>query len=128
MTESARQWIFDLHDETGCPIALVGNPEVLVEIRRNDQQFSRIGIHQKVDLDQKHMRDYAREMVSALVSQPQDELFALASQVAEQRGHLRALRKQLMLMLDLVNSHTYAGDQARAFSGAHARLVRDYAL
>jgi len=107
---------------------MVGNPEVLEEIRRNDQQFSRIGIHQKVELDHRHMGDYARAMVAALVPDPQDELFALAAQVAEQRGHLRALRKQLMLMLDLVSTHTYAGDQARAFTGAHARLVRDYKL
>ena len=128
MTESARQWVFDMHDETGCPIALIGNPEILVEIKRNDQQFSRIGIHQQVTLDQGKIAAYARAMVDALVPQPQAALYDLACEVAEQRGHLRALRKQLMLMLDLAGTQHYAGDQARAFNGAHARLVREYKL
>lgn len=128
MTEAARQWLFDLHDETGCPIAMIGNPEVLVAIRRNDQQFSRIGIHQEVKLDDRRASDYARAMVDSLVTHPQPGLYDLATEVVEQRGHLRALRKQLLLMLDLAATQTYAGDQIRAFNGAHARLVRDYTL
>jgi len=128
MTLSAREWIFDFHDKTGVPIALVGNPEVLVAIRKNDQHFSRIGIRQEIAVDQKHVAAYAKQMVDALVTEAQAGLYDLASAVAEQRGHLRALRKQLLLMIDLAATQTYAGDQVKAFTDAHTKLVRDYAL
>jgi DNA transposition AAA+ family ATPase len=128
LQQGAREWLFDFHDETGCPIALMGNPEVLVAIRRIDQHFSRIGIHQEVKLADKAIKTYALKMVEALVPSPQDGLAELAATVCEERGHLRALRKQIMLMRDLADTATYGGDQLKAFHAAHARLVRDYAL
>jgi len=128
MTPGAREWLFDFHDATGCPVALLGNPEILQAIRKNDQQFSRIGIHAEVKLDTRQIREFARAMVSALVPDPQDGLLDLAVEVAEQRGHLRALKKQLLLMLDLAAHPSIAGDQVKAFHNAHTKLVRDYAL
>lgn len=128
MTAAAREWLFDFYDHTGCPIALLGNPEVLQDIRRNDQQFSRIGIHQDVRLDAKQMSDYAENLVRALVPNPEPGLIDLATAVAEERGHLRALKKQLLLMLDLAATSTYGGDQIKAFHAAHSKLVRDYQL
>lgn len=132
MTVSAREWLFDLHDDTGCPIAMIGNPEVLQSIRRCDQHFSRIGIYQEVALWPKkspaEIKRYASALVDAIVSEPAEGLYDLATAVAEERGHLRALRKQLLLMLDLTETRTYAGDQIRAFHAAHAKLVRDYSL
>jgi hypothetical protein len=128
LTAGAREWLFDFYDETGCPIVLLGNPEILDAIRRNDQQFSRIGIHQKVELDPKKVREYAKNMIAALVPEPQDGLLDLAVEVAQQRGHLRALKKQLLLSQDLAGTATYDGDQLRAFAAAHSKLVRDYEL
>ena len=128
MTAGAREWLFDFHDETDCPIALIGNPEVLQAIRRCDQHFSRIGMYQEVALSPKTVKDYAAAMVDALVKKPDDGLYALATAVARERGHLRALRKQLLLMLDLCESKPFEGDQIRAFHAAHSKLVRDYQL
>jgi len=128
LTQGAREWLFDFHDETGCPVAMLGNPEVLQAIRRNDQQFSRIGIHQEVRLDAKLIREYAKAMIAALIQDPQDGLLDLAISVTEERGHLRALKKQLLLMQDLAATQTYGGDHLRAFHAAHAKLVRDYQL
>lgn len=128
MTSAARQWMFDFHDETGCPVALVGNPEVLDAIRQNDQQFSRIGIHQRVVLDVKRLKLYAQAMVDALITAPQAGLYDLALEVAEERGHLRALKKQLLLAADLAASAAFGGDQVKAFTAAHTKLVRDYQL
>lgn len=128
LTQGGREWLFDFHDRTHCPIALVGNPEVLTAIRRNDQHFSRIGINRELKLDSRRCRDYARKLVEAKVEKPVDGLVELAAQVAEQRGHLRALRKQLDLMLDLASTETFGGDQLRAFHAAHKQLVRDYEL
>ena len=128
LTAGSREWLFDFHDRTRCPVALVGNPEVLQAIRGNDQHFSRVGINKEIKLDPKRIRDYARKMVEAKVEKPADGLLDLASAVCEQRGHLRALRKQLDLMLDLCGTSHYAGDQVKAFHAAHAQLVRDYDL
>lgn len=128
MTAGAREWLFDFHDETGCPIAMIGNPEVLQAIRRCDQHFSRVGIYQEVSLSPKKIKDYAKALVDALVKKPVDGLYDLAVAVAEERGHLRALRKQLLLMLDLCESSAFEGDQLRAFHAAHTKLVRDYQL
>jgi DNA transposition AAA+ family ATPase len=128
MAPAARAWLFDFHDATGCPVALVGNPEILQAIRGNDQQFSRIGIHQVVGLDRKHAADYARQLVDALVPEPPKALYGQAAAVAAERGHLRALRKQLLLAADLAATPTFGGDLVRAFSEAHRKLVRDYEL
>lgn len=128
MTAAAREWLFDFHDETGCPVAMIGNPEVLTAIRQNDQQFSRIGIHQSTALDAKELKSYARAMVETLIPDPQPGLFDLALEVAEERGHLRALRKQLLLAADLAQSPKFGGDQVKAFTAAHTKLVRDYQL
>ena len=128
LTSTARAWLFDFHDLTGCPIALVGNPEVLTAIRLNDQHFSRIGIHQKVDLDARHTADYARKICDAIVPGSQNGVYDLATAVASEKGHLRALKKQLMLMKDMASSSVYAGDQIKAFRAAHSKLVRDYEL
>jgi DNA transposition AAA+ family ATPase len=128
LTCGAREWLFDFHDETGCPVALIGNPEVLQAIRGNDQHFSRVGIYQEVRLDQRHCRDYARNLIDALVPSPDPGLYDLGLAVAEERGHLRALKKQLLLMLDLVNTSAFGGDQLKAFHAAHTKLVRDYQL
>jgi DNA transposition AAA+ family ATPase len=128
LTPGAREWLFDLYDETGCPIAMIGNPEVLQHIRQCDQHFSRIGIYQAVTLHPKKIADYSKKLVDALVEKPAQGLYELAASVAEERGHLRALKKQLLLMLDLAGTATYSGDQIRAFHAAHKRLVRDYDL
>jgi DNA transposition AAA+ family ATPase len=128
ITRGGLEWLFDFYDRTGCPLALVGNPEVLQTIRKNDQHFSRIGINKEIRLDSKRCRDYARKMVEAKVENPVDGLVDLAAQVVEQRGHLRALRKQLDLMLDLAATDKLSGDQIRAFHAAHQQLVRDYEL
>lgn len=128
LTAGARAFIFDFHDETGCPIAMLGNPEVLHAIRKVDQHFSRIGIYQEVKIADKSVKIYAKAMVDAIVKNPAEGLYEVASAVTEERGHLRALKKQLLLALDLAETKTFEGDQVRAFHAAHQKLVRDYQL
>jgi len=123
MTASARQWIFDFHDATGCPIALVGNPEVLSAIRENDQQFSRIGLRTEVKGD-KASADVDR-LISIHWPAAAESLNGAAIKVIKERGHLRALKKQLLLARDI--SPTF-DSPLEAFQAAHTKLVRDYAL
>ena len=42
------RWLMDFNDATACPVALVGNPEVLDKIKRSDQMSSRVGFKQDV--------------------------------------------------------------------------------
>lgn len=125
LSGSGRQWIFDFHDDTGIPIALIGNPELLDAIRENDQQFSRIGLLRPLKPDlatstaaaamlQLHCPAHARQLQS------------LAEQVAGERGHLRALKKHLLLLPELMGAAR--NDVKRAFLMAHTQLVNDYAL
>jgi DNA transposition AAA+ family ATPase len=122
------EWIFDFHDATGCPVALVGNPEVMIPIRRNDQQFSRIGIVREVKLE--GLEEVAAELVSqTLPAHAGDpELLDYALQVISHKGHMRALRKQLVLARDLMEAPKFAGKPALAFKAAHTQLPRDYRL
>lgn len=128
LTLGARKLLFDFTDRTKLPLAFVGNEEILPLIRANDQHFSRIGINKEIKLDPRKIRDYARKMIEGKIEKPQEGLLDLATAVAEQRGHLRALRKQLDLMLDFAGTEKFDGDQIKAFYAAHAQLVRDYDL
>lgn len=129
----ALQYLFDLHDETGMPIALQGNPEVEKVIRRNDQMFSRIGLKLDVRVESAGKRIAAEKDVAAVV----DGILArmvpswaasirdLAMQVAWQQGHFRALRKTITLANEMASE---IRDPRKAFAAAHQKLVRSYAL
>jgi len=126
MTASAREWVFDFHDCTCCPFALVGNPELLAAIRRNDQQFSRIGVN--IPVEYSPHRRIVRAMVDDVVVDAPAELYTLADEVSRERGHLRALRKQLLLAIDLLDADRIGNNVVTAFHAAHELLVRDYQL
>jgi len=42
-TERSRKFLVDFYDATRTPIALIGNPEIVTQFRKNDQHFSRLG-------------------------------------------------------------------------------------
>lgn len=129
MTRSALAWIFDFHDPesesgTGCPIALVGNPELLEKIAANDQQFSRIGLLRPLKLT--GAETLADAMLQRLCPAHAARLIDLAKRVVSERGHLRALKKHLLLMPEFLDAA--GGDPRKAFLMAHTQLVSDYKL
>ena len=126
LAKGGLEWLFDFHDATHCPIALVGNPEVLKPIRSNDQQFSRIGIVKEVQLEGPD--EIAAEMIAQVLPAAATALLKQATKVVSERGHLRALRKQLGLTRDLLDTPQFAGQPAKAFAAAHTQLIRDYKL
>ena len=123
MTSGSRQWIFDFHDATGCPIALVGNPELLDAIRENDQQFSRIGMRSEIHGGKP--KDDANRLTAIHWPEAVGQLKDLASTVIKNRGHLRALKKQLLLAREISAGFDTASE---AFEAAHTMLIRDYKL
>lgn len=135
--KGALQFLFDLHDETGVPIVLFGNPEVEKVIRGIDQMFSRIGLKDEIalpDFAKARKSDHAavEAVVDGILMRMLPEwagaVRSLALQVAWRRGHFRALRKHLTLAHQLSLSGGALSDPRLAFQAAHTKLVSDYSL
>jgi DNA transposition AAA+ family ATPase len=134
----ALEFLFDFHDATEIPIILIGNPEIKTLLAKNDQQFSRIGLH-------KHIEGFDRprevaEMVIGQVAPDFSLVVDLAVKVLTQQGKARALRKQLSLAQELASKESFRDELAKkgitaneelfeaAFKAAHTRLIRNYKL
>lgn len=126
-TIAARKWLFDLHDKTGCPVVMIGNPEIIEAIKLNDQQFSRIGICPEIELDKEEIPAISKIILEQMCPKLATELLPYAVTVATHRGHLRALRKQIKLALEFMGRDGKLAPQA-AFRAAHTQLVRNYSL
>jgi DNA transposition AAA+ family ATPase len=124
LTKSGREWLFDFQDATGIPIALVGNPEVLDAIEDNDQQFSRIGIVQSVKL--KDSSAIATRILAESAPAANEHIGDLVRTIASKKGHLRSLKKHLLLLPELLPA--FEGDYRKAMLAAHTQLVSDYKL
>lgn len=124
LTADSLRWIFDFHDATDCPIALVGNPEVLDVIRENDQMFSRIGISSEIRMrDPEHV---TAELLKQFATEHSGDLLAAGMVVVSRPGggHGRTLRKQLLLFRDLISTRAMK-DQSpeKVFIAAGTQLV-----
>lgn len=131
LTLGALEWIFDFHDATGCPVALVGNPEVLDLIRDNDQMFSRIGLEWPISVKTAKGESVAAPIVQKLLAQylpaGAREVFDAAMIIAEEEesGHFRALKKVCILAQKFKTEKLSWTD---AFKSAFARQVHHYEL
>jgi DNA transposition AAA+ family ATPase len=123
-TAAGLEWLFDLHDETRIPIALVGNEEVIRPIQANDQRFSRVGLKQPVTVSKP--RALVKHLVQSVAPQFLGQVETLLEQVAEQHGRFRAVTKGLSLSATLAEAGGL--DPISAVKAAHQRLVRHYEL
>jgi len=137
LSQSALQYLFDLHDETSLPIAILGNPEVEKVIRGNDQMFSRIGLKDAITLptyalskaaERKDVESVVDGILQRMVPAWAGVLRSLALQVAWQRGHFRAVRKTITLAHEMSLTGGALADPRTAFQAAHLKLVRDFSL
>lgn len=123
-TAAGLEWLFDLHDETRIPIALVGNEEVLKPIQANDQRFSRVGLKQPVTVNKP--RALVRHLVQSVAPHFAGHVETMLEQVAEQHGRFRAVFKGISLSATLAEAGGL--DPVSAVKAAHQRLVRHYEL
>lgn len=124
---SGRQALFNLNRETGCAVALVGNPEILDKIRRNEQHFSRVGVKGEPELSAKEIPGVALKVAAQFsTTEFAEEVSDLAAFVATKPGRLRAVRKNIILAYELYQKN--GGEARKCFRDAHRNLVRDYAL
>ena len=124
---SGRQFLFSLNRDTGCAIALIGNPEILDKIRKNDQHFSRVGVKGEPMLTDKEIPEVALKVATQFSSEEfAAKIDDLVAFVASKPGRLRAVRKGVILAWEM--SQKNGTEPRKAFRSAHKNLVRDYEL
>lgn len=126
LTRGGLAFWFDFHDVTGCPIIFSGNPEVVKLIQQNDQMFSRLGLIEMVELQEDEYLSVARQLILQILQEPVKDLDDPAVDVIARPGHLRTLRKQLMLTK--VIREAKGRDWETCFKAAATKLVKDERL
>lgn len=120
------RWLMDFNDTTGCPVALVGNPEVMDKIRDNDQMSSRIGFKQDIaemiEEDKTWLDEAAAAMVKQMWPQAAKDIRLLAREAAHRPGHLRTLNKQLRIAIRLSETTMCKGQTDGAFVAARSLI------
>ena len=128
-TIGAIRWVFDFYDATRCPVALVGNPELMELIVDSDQRFSRVGIRQ--DLAIANPEKLVRHMIAKVAPDSGESLIEPCIKVATNQGHYRAVSKQLSLAAKMMEGAIAQGKAVKwpeAFKFAHQKLIRGYEL
>lgn len=122
LAASGRAFLFDLHDLTGCPELFIGNPQILDQISRSDQEHSRVPKHVHAEL--KEPKRVTRAMIAQHLEDP-DQIIDLALQVVskERGGHLRALNHLLADMRVLMELPANAQDPRGCFLKALAASI-----
>lgn len=117
-----RAVLFDLHDRTGCPLVFIGNPQILDQVARSDQEHSRTPKHSHADL--KEPRRVALAMIAQYLDEP-GQVLDLALAVVEKPygGHLRALAHLLADMRVLMELPANADDPRGCFLKALASSI-----
>lgn len=123
LTRPAIQCLFDLWDEIRCPIAFVGNPELMDKIEDNDQRFSRIGY--RVRVKARVARDLVCHQIAELAPASGSELIERCAEVAESAGHFRAVEKRLQLAVQIKEGGKPSWSWLYAFEIACKKLQLD---
>ena len=125
---SGRNSLFDFSEDTGCPVIMLANPEILDQIKKNDQQFSRIGVYRELRLTDAELPEVSRRVAAQLSDDDTaEEISDLVAFVASKPGRLRAVKMHVILMRELMHKNP-KDDARKAFRTAHRNLVSDYAL
>lgn len=125
---SGRNALFDVSEDTGCPVVCIANPEILTRIKKNDQQHSRIGVYRELSLTEEELPEVARRVAEQLSdAETADEISDLVAFVAARPGRLRAVRMNVILCQEL-RAKNPKFDARKGFREAHKNLVRDYSL
>lgn len=102
LTKPALQYLFDLHDETNCPLALVGTFALEQTLEEDPQRSSRVGI--SYPIKGHNVRPLITHMINQLVPDSNGEAKALCDmceEVASQHGHFRNVHQQLKFAVEL---------------------------
>jgi len=127
LTRTAIQYLYDLHDETGCPIALLGTPHLEELVEADTQRASRTGLRWPVDSNSADLAAIMVDKLLPLVGAEREQIIAVSEQVIAEAGHARSLEKQLKLSVELKGKKGI-DTWVKAFHAAHTQLIRKYKL
>lgn len=102
LTRPALQWLFDLHDETSIPVALVGTFALEATLNEDPQRSSRVGM--SYPIKSRNARPLIAHIVKQLVPDANGEsgiLVDLCEDLAATHGHFRNIQQQLKLAVEL---------------------------
>lgn len=128
---SAMNWLFDFADDTGCPLALVGNPEILDHIHRYDPSglmMSRVGQYRTLECQPGRNREIISSLLLQICPEAEGALEELALIVSEHAGHFRSVRKQALLTMKIRedNSEKEKVSWDQAWKSARTQLIRNH--
>ena len=124
-------WLFDFHDAAEIGIACTGNPEIIDKIISCDQHSSRFGISKEIQPpNAAEISDLATRVAAQFSDlETAQEISDLVAFIAKKDGHLRAVRKEVILMQALRELDPKLASNPRlALRSAHKELVRNYDL
>jgi len=124
LSMSGREFVFDFHDSTRIPIALIGNESIERDLSACDQHSSRIGLVKRVDCDDS--MHVAKSLARQLLPSAEETAADLIAKVAASKGRARAAKKHLLLAHDLLEGCN--GDARQAIKAANLCLLSDVRL
>jgi DNA transposition AAA+ family ATPase len=128
LTRPALQFLFDFHDDTGCPMAFVGTFDLHDKLSADAQQLSRVGLRfEIVPKDQRLLITHLMAELIPGVNGESEELADLCEQVAAHEGCYRSVHKQLKLAVEIREGNRRL-TWVQAFRSAHTFLIRNYKL
>lgn len=124
----ARHWLaYEWHDQTGCPVALIGNQEIVRQWSANEQHKSRVGVAYEITPRAKPTDTAINLLKLHLPAAAEDsETRQLATQILKSGGACRAVEKHLLVAADLMATGDYTAPEA--FRAANALLLSEVKL
>ena len=124
----ARHWLaYEWHDQTGCPVALIGNQEIVRQWSANEQHKSRVGVAYEITPRAKPSDTAINLLKLHLPAGANDEETRhLAVQILKSGGACRAVEKHALVAADLMKSGNYT--PAEAFRAANGVLLSEVRL
>lgn len=125
---------FNFNDATGCPVILIGNPEILDTIAEDEQLATRIGNVTEVTVSPKEARAIAAQQIRQQLPEAEtemDTIIPLAEVLSEHAGHFRAITKHANMAREIVEGAKLRGSSVKwsdAFRAANLDLVSEVRL
>jgi DNA transposition AAA+ family ATPase len=129
LTKPAMQWLFDFHDVTQSPVALVGTFDLEANLGADSQRFSRTGL--RYEIKPEEPRALIEHLVRSLAPDLNGEfeqVCDLGEQIAAHAGCYRAVHKQLKLAMEIRSSAKKPITMVQAVRSAQTQLIRDWQL
>ena len=133
LTKPALQWLFDFHDASGTPIALVGTHQIDKLLVEDTQRFSRTGY--SLSIKSKSQRMLIEHIVTRMAPDVKEgelsEVCDLCEQICGHDGRYRAVQKQIKLALEIQARKKEKGeakDLPASIRLAQRNLIRNWEL